>query len=127
MSHVSTVACEIRDLEALRAAAEKFGAQLLYGQTSFTYYHQKAPCLHAINLPGVSDQIGLRLKEANDPTTFTLNCDFYSGGLEKKFGPQLEGLRNEYLAVIAERELAKGGYRVTRQQEDNRTVLYAYA
>lgn len=117
MSHVSVVDCEIRDLTALRAAAETLGAELLYGKRTFNMYGAPQPCVHAIALKGQPDayEIGLRQKVAGDDSVFQFACDFYDGRLRAAFGENLEGLQNEYLAVVAEQELARGGYRVERE------------
>lgn len=118
MSHISKVACEIKDLDALRAAAEKFGAELLYGKRTFKMYGSPAPCIHAIALKGGSGyEVGLTYKTAGDESSFELACDFYDGNLERAFGPQLTNLRNEYLAVVAEQQLQRRGYRVRRDLE----------
>jgi hypothetical protein len=128
MSHVSVVACEIKDLDELRAAAEKFGAELLYGKTTFKGYgSEKSPCLHAIKVPGTTYEVGLRRKTAEDPDTYELACDFFDGKIAAAFGDGMVNLRNEYTALVAEKALRRRGYRVAREEAAGRIELRAYA
>ena len=129
MSHVATVQCLIKaaSLDLLNEAAQKFGGELVENQTSFLMWgSRREPCIHAIRLtnqPGAYE-IGLRRAEANDPTTFNLAADFYDGRLNKAFGHELVDLRNEYLALVAEQQLRRGGYRVMeREQEGQRLTV----
>lgn len=129
MSHVAVVNCEIKDLDALETAVAAFNARLVRDQRHFRMYgSERQPCLHAITgIKGTTYEIGLRQKTASDPETFELACDFFDGRLRETFGEQLVGLRKEYAAVVAERTLARRGYRVTRQTEGQQIRLVARA
>lgn len=130
MSHVSVVKCHLRDLDALETAAEKLGGVLHRNQRTFKMYGSRPePCLHAITLRDEPNayEIGLRQTAANDPHTFEFACDFFDGKLSKAFGQNLTGLQNEYLAVVAERQLEQGGYRVVREEAEQGIRLRAYA
>lgn len=126
MSHVAKVSCAIRDLSALEVALEKLGGELRRGQTSFKMYGSaKQPCVHAIALKGATKdtyEVGLRYKTAGDPETFEMACDFFDGKLSKAFGQNLDGLQNEYLATVAERQLSRRGYRVRRVESEARQI-----
>ncbi len=129
MSHVTKVACAIKDLDALRASLERFGAELLYGKREFQYYAgNREKCMHAIKVPGTQYEIGLRLKDAADPETFELACDFYDATLAKVFGSELSELKMEYGAVIAEKSLQRSGWRTQRAvNEQGLQYVDAYA
>lgn len=128
MSHVARVDCEIRDLDALEIAVAKMGAELRRNQKTFRMWgtgssaHQ--PCVHAITLTGDKNayEVGLRQKTAGDPNTFEFACDFFDGKLTRAFGPNLTTLQNEYLAVVAERQLARRGWRVRREVDTRQQV-----
>lgn len=128
MSHVAYVECKISDLDALEEACKKLKATLKRGQRQFQYYAgSKSPCIHAIVLDGKTDgyEVGLVQREANTPNEFRFACDFYSGSLTKAFGQNLEGLQNEYLATVAENQLANRGWSVRREVEGQQIHLYA--
>lgn len=116
MSHVATVNCQITDLAALEQALTKFaGTALKQGQKSFQYYaSSKAPCIHAITVPGTKYEVGLRQKSTNPADGFEFACDFYDGGVARTFGPELLHLRNEYQAQVAETWASRRGHRVQR-------------
>ena len=88
MSHVTTIATEIRDLQALRDACKALGVEWREGQREYAWYgkhagdypipdgmtkEQLGHCDHAIRVPGVRYEIGV-VKTA---TGYTLAYDFY--------------------------------------------------
>lgn len=115
MSHVATVECMIRDLDAMEQAAKNKGGTLKRDQKSHAYYAgAREKCEHAISHPSSSYEIGLRrLAQADE--AYELRYDAYDGNLDRAFGARLEGLQNEYLAVVAEKQLEQGRYRYERQ------------
>jgi hypothetical protein len=127
MSHVTTVNCQIKDLDTFADATATFdGAEFLRDQKRFKGWgSESSPCVHAIKVKGTSHEIGLRWKSATDPSQgFELAADFYDGGLTRVFGPSLVNLRNEYSAKVAEKTLRRQGYMVRRQQEQQRITVY---
>jgi hypothetical protein len=125
MSHVSTVACEIKDVEVMRAAAEKFGCELLYGKKQFQYYAgNKQKCDHAIRIPGSTYEVGLVAKKPGEEV-YDLQCDFFDGKLTALLGEQLVNLRNEYTAVVTERMLQAARYRTHRVEEAGQIQVVA--
>lgn len=121
MSHIASVNCIIKDLDALETAAEKFGATLVRGKNRFKAYYgdTQTKCEHVIevnnNRSGYS--IGVR-KEANANEEFGLACDFFDHSLENTFGKDLVGLKNEYSAVVAEKALRRKGFMVRRHVDE---------
>jgi hypothetical protein len=127
MSHVATVQALVKDLDALETAVEKFGGELRRNQTSFKMWGTPERCLHAIRLknnPG-GYEIGLRQATPEDKDTFEFACDFFDGSLVRAFGSELKNLRNEYMAVVAERQLQRRGYSVRREVQGEQIHLYA--
>lgn len=133
MSHIATIQCRIKDLDVLEQVLQSLGGELRRGQQTFRTYQPNQRCVHAIRLtkPKEAYEVGLRYASASDPTQgFTLAYDNFAEGrhLDTAFGPGLVKLQDEYLAVVAERQLEAGGYRVRREQETpHRTVVYAIA
>lgn len=124
MSHVVSVAAEIKDLDALEIALGKYNAQLVRDARTFLGYGgSKQPCLHKITWEGARYEVGLRLKEASSAEpSYTLNCDFWEGHVASKLGENMNGLRNEYQAVVAERTLERRGWRVRREVNEQQHI-----
>ena len=128
MSHTVAVKCAFRDLDALDQAVAAFGATLVRDQRQFRMYGSETEsCIHAITIPGTTYEVGLRYANAHDQSTFDASCDFFDGSIKRAFGDDLVGLKNEYLAVVAENQLRANGYWVERQTVDNRIYLTAQA
>lgn len=115
MSHMATVECMIKDLEALEEAAKNKGGALVKGKTEAKFYGgAREKCSHAITHPNSNYEIGVRrLAQADE--AYELRYDGFDGTLNRAFGNNLEGLRNEYLAVVAEQQLERGRYRFSRE------------
>lgn len=127
MSHVAVVRCQVKDLGALKTAAEKLGGEFMEGQTRFRMWgSERQPCLHAIRVKGKPNayEVGLRYTDASKPEEgFDFACDFYDGTLTGQFGSQLVNLRNEYTAAVAEAAMRKRGFRVRRDAEAPANVI----
>ena len=116
MSHVVGVSCEVRDLDALEQACANKGATFVRDQKSHAYYGgAREKCDHAIKVPGCTYEIGVRRNRAQADEVYDLRYDNYDRSLDRVFGANLEGLQNEYLAVVAERQLSYGRYRLERE------------
>lgn len=134
MSHVTTIALEISDLDALKAAVRELGAEFIEGKKTYEWYgssvgdyplpkgmtvEQLGKCDHVIKVPGVRYEIGVvRLPNGK----YTLAYDFYGSGgvhdgqmLLQKFGNNCQRLVQMYGVQKATREAQKKGHRVTRQ------------
>lgn len=135
MSHITTIAIEISDLDALKASVKELGAEFIEGKTTYEWYgrsvgdyplpkgmtkEQLGKCSHVIKVPGVRYEIGVvRLPNGK----YTLAYDFYGYDdsshdghkLLQKFGPNCQRLVQMYGVQKATREAQKKGHRVTRQ------------
>lgn len=133
MSHIATIELEIRDLDALDAAARSLGLELVRGQTTYRWYGLRDPrqyryplppgftvedlgrCEHAIRVPG-NDQayeIGVVRRRDGRPG-YVLLVDFWNGGygLEEKVGTNANRLKQAYAIETAKRAAWRAGHRV---------------
>lgn len=152
MSHVASVECLVRDLDALAAAAERCGLIFIEGQTHHRWFgrwlndwhspraavskgHDPSTfgtCAHALKLAnGLSTDYEIGVVAREDGDGYHLVYDSYGPGhkLEAAAGVDLVTLQNEVLAEVAQRSLAMGGYRVQRDTEApaGQIRLLAYA
>lgn len=130
MSHVASVQCSIKDLDALETALAKFDATLNRNKATFAFYGgAKAPCVHSITLNDDKNghEVGLRRKSASaGEEDYELAYDVsFASKVNQRMGKELVGLRDEYTAIVAEDALQRGGYRVRREQEGEALVVYA--
>lgn len=138
MSHVSCIETEIKDLDALEAAAATIGMELVRGQTTHNWYgtwvndyhggdaayhHGIKPadygkCHHAIRIPGKADAYEVGVVQMEDGT-FRLVWDFWAGGcgLEEKIGKGGAQLLQGYSMAVATKALVKKGLKVTDVQK----------
>src|SRR6266700_2776154 len=100
MSHVLTGSIRILSIDALKAAAKDLGAVLVENKKTFNAYYGGEQCEHAIQLPGVNYEIGLRKQKDG---SFSLAWDEYSSGgrhdgnkLIEKFGAGMCKLHAAY-------------------------------
>lgn len=141
MSHVTTVAIQIRDLNALKAAAREQGCEFIEGKTTFEWYRQHVgdyplpagmtkeqmgKCDHVIHVPGVNYEIGVVKKQDG---TYTLAYDFYGGHgrhdghkLLEKFGDGLKKLCQGYAIAKTTLEAKAKGWMVGKHTLPNGTV-----
>ena len=124
MSHIATLKVQITDLDALEVAAGKFAAELRRNVHDFKAYPgTQTRCQHVISLKGdrVAYEIGLRqLPQSAEGYEFAF--DTYDGKLERAFGAGMTQLRNEYTAVVAERQLARRGWRTRRDVDTKQEI-----
>ena len=98
MSHITKIDIVIRDLEALEAACQELGAELVRGVETYAWFGRNVggnlpegfttemlgKCTHVIRVPGVEYEVGVvRMADG----TFTLLYDFWGpgAGLQKAF------------------------------------------
>lgn len=73
---MTPIQCEVRDLDALAAAAVRLGGVLTRGKQTFRYYAgQTDRCAHAITFPGCAFEVGVR--ETGEAGVFALAWDPY--------------------------------------------------
>ena len=137
MSHIATVAIEIRDLDALEAACRELGATLHRNVKTYNWYGRSggdAPipegmtvadlgkCDHVIRVPGVRYEVGV-VKRGNG---YTLAYDFFGHDtgtdsmrhdgqrLHRTFGDGCKKLAQHYGVQKATRAAQARGHRVQR-------------
>jgi len=143
MSHVTDVKLRIKDLDALKEAAEACGLEFREGQTSYAWwgtfvgdshaYGNHDPktfgtCEHALREPGTRPRNGssgpweIGVVKATDGEGYDLLYDTYGGAgrrLTELVGARSNKLRREYAASVATRRanatLGRRGYRVERE------------
>jgi hypothetical protein len=130
MSHVSLIALKVRDLEALDAACQRLGLELVRGQKTYRWYGQSVgdyplpegmtaadlgKCDHAIRVKDrpTAYEIGLVKRPGQDH--YALLWDFYAGGfgLEAKVGAGCAKLKQAYAVQLARKEARRRGFSLT--------------
>lgn len=149
MSHITEVKMKIRDLDALREAAEALGLVFMEGQKTHEWYGtfvgdsregrdfardrgvaSMGKCEHALRLKDHKNgdyEIGI--VPALDGDGYSLAYDSWGthgARLHAAAGDNLNTLRREYSVSVATREarkrLGRDGWRVQRQDLDNGKV-----
>lgn len=118
MSHVLKGSLRVNDLDALAAACEQRGLELVRGQESYKWYEGRSACDHAIvqKNPGSQNyEIGVKARE--DGEGYDLLWDPFDRGLERAAGKDMGLLKQEYAAARSMRQLSRQGYRVSRRQD----------
>lgn len=121
MSHLTTTETQYKDIDALRAAVEKFGLRLTEGGNC-RFFSGKPAVDYLVAFPGNYD-VGFKW---NAKGTLDVICDsemyrerIYNGKLSEpyaKWGAGFTGLIDEYGAQILTREYEIQGYSVQREQ-----------
>lgn len=152
MSHITTCDLKIKDLGALKQAAEACGLEFVEGQKTYKWYGRRVgddpmppgmkeedlgKCDHALRVPGKAGayEIGV---VANPDGTYTLLWDSWAGGkglmqhVSSASDRRREGigkLHQEYSAAVTRKELLRlkrRGYRVKEVREGNTIKIKAY-
>lgn len=143
MSHVAKIEIEIKDLGALRSAAEALGLELVEGQTTYKWYglsvgDTKLPegftaaelgtCEHALRVAGNPSAYEIGIVARRDGGAgYTLLWDSWRGGygLTEKIGAGAEKLKQGYGVEVATRVALRAGYRVVGSmvREDGKVEL----
>lgn len=142
MSHVVKQKIEFKDLASLKRACEDLGWKFMEGQTSYRWYgrhvgdyplpegvkkEQLGTCVHAIQVPGSTYEIGL-MKDANGDL-FPI-WDFYKpGGLYEVMGETGAVLKGAYGAAAAKQFLGRKGFRLVTDKmvDGQRRMKFARA
>lgn len=123
MSHIATVALEIKDLDALRAAVAAAGLEWREGQRHHRWYGRRmddqrdlagvtsalGECEHAIGIPGDQTAYEVGVVRKTDGT-YTLASDSFDGRLFRLTGENCCRLVQAYVREVATRTLARSGY-----------------
>ena len=144
MSHVTTIECEIKDLEALKAACKKAGLEFRENKKTYKWYGRHVgdyplpegfkkqdlgKCDHAIGVPGNKNAYEIGVVQQGDK--YTMLWDFWNGGygLEEKAGHNCENVTDAYAQEVALKEASAfaqaQGWSVSHEfdEETSETVI----
>ena len=107
MSHFTKITTEIRDLEALKNAAQNMNLSFEHN-TGCRYYYGSQTRENVIKLPGKYD-VAI---EAKDNGTYDIDADFYDGHVERFIGKNGNELLRQYSMEKLKIEAKKNGYKV---------------
>lgn len=111
MSHFTTIATQIRDIEALRQACGELGFTLRQGIEARGYGSTRHPGEHVIVLKGPYDIAVNRQPDGS----YGLTTDWWDGHVEKEVGTNYGRLLQLYGVHKARIEAQRKGYTVHRQ------------
>jgi hypothetical protein len=140
LSHVATIDLAVTDLDALEAAANKLGLEMIRGQKTYRWWghsvgdyplpagftaNELGKCESALrvkNNPGAYE-IGIVGRRDGEPGVVLL-WDFYSGGygLQEKVGEGACKLQQEYAVEVAKKYWLGQGWQVTEDRKEDGTV-----
>ena len=143
MSHIESVNVTITNLEALKAACGRMGAEFVENKKSYNWFgvsvgdypiphgftkDDLGKCEHAIRVPGVVAEVGV--VKQKDGKGYTLLYDFYGnssahdgGRLKEKFGTGLTKLVDQYSLAALQRKAKAKGYMHTAKVVNGKTYL----
>jgi hypothetical protein len=139
MSHVVVIQLEVKDLEALKVAAERLGGTLVIDRKTFRWYGRwmndysadnaaykngvsakdYGKCDHAITHPKCSYDVGL-VKQPDGKSYIVVADEWQAGGLATVFGKGMSKLKQQYGVAVAARTMRKQGFSV-REVADTKT------
>jgi hypothetical protein len=118
MSHFTTIATQVRDIEALRSACQELGLELVQNGTARGYNQNTIPGEYVIRLQG---SVRHR-REQPAGRSFGMTADWWDGHVEKEVGPNYGRLLQLYGVHKASREARSKGYSVRRQTLPNGSI-----
>lgn len=141
MSHVATIAVQIKDLASLKKACERVGLEFREGQKTYKWWGRHVgdyplpagftkadlgKSTHALAVKGKKDAYEIGVVESRTtPGTYELLWDFYAGGkgLEAAVGKDAKKLMQAYSTEVARKAARRAGFRVTETKVDGKVVL----
>ncbi len=121
MSHITTVKTQVRDVDALRAAAGKLGCVLEGPGTVIGYYGDMGRADLILKLPGTRYTVGFTKQPDG---SYTISADFWAGYVEKVLGPSCGKLLQLYALEVFERAARASRARYSVKHEaDGRIVI----
>ena len=123
MSHFTTIKTQIKDLEALRAATNELGLQLLTKTTARGFISQTIKGEYVVRLKGPYD---IAVNQQPDGT-YGLTTDWWNGHVEKEVGKSFGRLLQLYGVHKATAEARKKGYSVLRNPQSNGSIKLVLA
>ena len=144
MSHVVSIACELTDLEAVKATCKELGLTFKENQKQYAWWgfsvgdyplpagftkDDLGHCEHAIGVPGTNWEIGLA--RAKGAKGFTLLFDFFGSDgapiLKALGGEKAPEFLKRYTANKTELACMKAGYKTSRVYGKDSIKVVAYA
>lgn len=87
MSHMNTYQANLDSIEALKDACRTLKLTFREGKTTARYYRgQEAPCLHAIELPNTTYEVGV--VQGEQQGTYALMMDEFDRNVTQAVGPK---------------------------------------
>lgn len=140
MSHIVKVNVEIKNLQALKKAAEAIGLEFREGQQKYKWYGRSVgdyplpegitvdmlgKCDHALSIPGNSGAYEIGVVDQGNGS-YGLLWDFWHGGfgLQALVGDGCSKLTEEYTACAAEAECDQLGWMHERQHDGSLLVYH---
>ena len=117
MSHFTKITAQIKDMEALTAAAKKMGFSVKQN-ANCRYFHGEEKREFVIKLPGSYD-----VAATKEGDHYTLEADFYGSHVSKYVGSNGSLLVQKYAAEKARIEAFKNGLGVTEKSENDLITL----
>ncbi len=121
MSHFTTIATQVRDIEALRSACQELGLELIQDGLARGYSQNTIPGEYVIRCKGPYD-IAVNSQPGG---SFGMTADWWDGHVEKEVGLHYGRLLQLYGVHKASREAQRKGYAVRRQALPNGSIKLA--
>lgn len=118
MSHFTTIETQIRDIEALKAACNELGLNVIQNSQARGYDNRTYQGEYVIKLHGPFD-IALN-RQANG--SYQLITDWWNGHVEKQVGKKFNWLIQLYGVHKAAIEARRKGYSVSRYSLNNGAI-----
>jgi hypothetical protein len=144
MSHVVSIACELTDLDAIKAVCKELGLTFKENQKTYQWWGYSAGdyplpegftkedlghCEHAIGIPGTNWEVGLARPKGQ--TGLRLLFDFFGSEgrpiLDALGGEKATEFLKRYAACKTELACARAGYKTSRVYGKNSIKVVAYA
>ena len=133
MSHIATIAVEIKDLAALKTAAHTLGLEFMEHQKTYRWYGRAVGrsadatdglCDHALRVKGNANAYEIGVRQKADGSGYELKWDNFNGGygLTAMVGEKAEKLRQQYAAEVAVKTARKAGFRVVSRTVKNGNI-----
>ena len=117
MSHFTKISAQIKDLEALKAAANKMGFEV-QRDAQCRYFYGTQNKDFVIKLPGQYD-----MAVTGAEGSYQLEADFFNGYVSRYVGQNGDTLMQHYTAEKAKIEAFQRGLSVTEEEKDNTIIL----
>ena len=121
MSHFTTIATQVRDIEALRSACQELGLELVQDGMARGYNRNAIPGEYVIRCKGPYD-IAVNSQPGGN---FGMTADWWDGHVEKEVGTNYGRLLQLYGVHKATREAQRKGYAARRQTLPNGSIKLA--